>query len=352
MILGIDAINIRGGGITHIKNILIYKEYFKFKKIIIWGNKEVLKNIPNNSKIKKIHKNIFEKHFFIRMLWQLFFFNKLIKINKCNCVFYLSGYYFGNFKTAVIFLQNILPFKSEFIKDYRFLSKCKIICQKFFLIYSLKKSQHVIFPSNFFKKTFEKYNVNSKSSIIYHGAKKKFKKKINKSKKIRLVYISSFEPFKNHLNLFKAVQNLSKNYNIELDLFGPNNSIFFEKIIIALKEINLNKNIIFYKGFKNQNYIFKNYDVSVYPSLCESFGLPLVETLASGVKLACSNIPVFKEIVKNNAIYFNPKNSNSIARAILQSYKKKLDNKSISLHTWSRAAKNTFEVLYKVTNKL
>ena len=77
MILGIDAINIRGGGITHIKNILIYKEYFKFKKIIIWGNKEVLKNIPNNSKIKKIHKNIFEKHFFIRMLWQLFFFNKL-----------------------------------------------------------------------------------------------------------------------------------------------------------------------------------------------------------------------------------------------------------------------------------
>ena len=59
MILGIDAINIRGGGITHIKNILSYQEYFKFRKIIIWGNKEVLKNIPNNSKIKKIHNFFF-----------------------------------------------------------------------------------------------------------------------------------------------------------------------------------------------------------------------------------------------------------------------------------------------------
>ena len=144
---------------------------------------------------------------------------------------------------------------------------------------------------------------------------------------------------------------MSKNYNIELDLYGPNNSNFFKKILIALKDINLNKNIIFYKGVKSQNYIFKNYDVSVYPSLCESFGLPLVETLASGVKLACSNIPVFKEVVKNNAIYFNPKSPNSIARAILRSYKKKLDNKSIYLTAWRLAAKNTFEVLYKVANK-
>lgn len=322
MILGIDAINIRGGGITHIKNILSYQEYFKFRKIIIWGNKEVLKNIPNNSKIKKIHNFFFENHFFIRMIWQFLFFKKSIKINKCNCVFYLSGYYFGNFKPAVIFLQNIIPFKSEFIKNYSLLSKCKIFCQKFLFIYSLKKSQHIIFPSHFFKKIFKKYNIDYKSSIIYHGAKKRFKKKLNKSKKISLIYVSSFEPFKNHLNLFKAVKTLSKNYNIELDLYGPNNSNFFKKILIALKDINLNKNIIFYKGVKSQNYIFKNYDVSVYPSLCESFGLPLVETLASGVKLACSNIPVFKEVVKNNAIYFNPKSPNSIARAILRSYEK------------------------------
>ena len=44
MILGIDATNIKGGGITHIKNILQYPKAFKFKKIVIWGNKEVLKN--------------------------------------------------------------------------------------------------------------------------------------------------------------------------------------------------------------------------------------------------------------------------------------------------------------------
>ena len=54
MILGIDAINIRGGGIEYIKNILI-KRNIKFDRVVIWGNKEVLKNIK---KTKKNYKNI------------------------------------------------------------------------------------------------------------------------------------------------------------------------------------------------------------------------------------------------------------------------------------------------------
>ena len=44
MILGIDAIDIRGGGIEHIKNILI-KRNNKFDKIIVWGTKELLRSI-------------------------------------------------------------------------------------------------------------------------------------------------------------------------------------------------------------------------------------------------------------------------------------------------------------------
>ena len=91
MILGIDAINIKGGGIEHLSNILNHKK-FKFKKIVIWGNKEVLKNIKNNKKIIKIYRESFDKNLFYRLIWHLFFFKHSIK-NKVDCIFHLSGFF-------------------------------------------------------------------------------------------------------------------------------------------------------------------------------------------------------------------------------------------------------------------
>ncbi len=39
----------------------------------------------------------------------------------------------------------------------------------------------------------------------------------------------------------------------------------------------------------------------------EGFGLPGLEAMACGVLVICSDIPVFHEIYKDAAIYFNPK---------------------------------------------
>ena len=113
MNLGLDCINIRGGGITHIKNIVNSAKFknIKFKKIIIWGNKDVLRSIKNKKYIKKIHNKIYETNFILRILWKFFFFKNSIKKNKINCMFFLSGFFFRkNTGKSVIYLQNTLPF--------------------------------------------------------------------------------------------------------------------------------------------------------------------------------------------------------------------------------------------------
>ena len=52
MILGVYASNIRdGGGVTHLKNLLRFAEPERFgiKKIIVWGGKDLLGQLPRKT---------------------------------------------------------------------------------------------------------------------------------------------------------------------------------------------------------------------------------------------------------------------------------------------------------------
>ena len=82
MIIGIDAINLRGGGIIYLKNLL---NNYNFKKnnvqIVIWCNSEVQKSIKKNKYITIKDYKLFNYNLIIRFLWSYFFFQEIfIKI--------------------------------------------------------------------------------------------------------------------------------------------------------------------------------------------------------------------------------------------------------------------------------
>jgi glycosyltransferase involved in cell wall biosynthesis len=54
----------------------------------------------------------------------------------------------------------------------------------------------------------------------------------------------------------------------------------------------------------------------VFPSLAEGFGLPVLEALARGVPVACSNTSSLPEVAGEAVIYFDPTATTSIAGAI------------------------------------
>ena len=356
MILGIDATNIKGGGITHIKNILQYPKAFKFKKIVIWGNKEVLKNIKGNKKIKKIHLNIFEKNLLFKFIWFLFFF-VFLKKEKCDCVFFPSGFYFYSHIPKTIFIQNLLPFNKKLHKQYNLNYKIKFFLQKILFIFSCNRANQVIVPSKYTKKIISNLiKKDVKIFTIYHGATKKFIP-YKKKNKIKAICLSSLEPFKNLENLFKAIYflNEKKKLNIKLDLLGPRNHEYSKRIINYISEINKKKKCISYLGNKKFEYIYKGYNILISTSKCESFGLPLVEGLCSGIKVSCSNLQVYKEILGKHVNYFNPDNFLSIAKSIQREISKKNINfKNTNFFkkkfSWNKTSKKTFEKIYSSIN--
>jgi len=87
---------------------------------------------------------------------------------------------------------------------------------------------------------------------------------------------------------------------------------------------------------------------AAFPSLAEGFGLPVVEAMSRGVPVACSDIPVLREVGGGVPLFFNPRDPAAAAAAVTAA----LDDPSIGARglkragqfSWIKAAHATMEV--------
>ena len=54
----------------------------------------------------------------------------------------------------------------------------------------------------------------------------------------------------------------------------------------------------------------------VFPSLYEGFGIPVIEAMALGTPVACSGLPVLREVAGDSALFFDPLDETSISDAL------------------------------------
>ncbi|MCB9799665.1 MAG: glycosyltransferase family 4 protein [Candidatus Omnitrophica bacterium] len=172
-----------------------------------------------------------------------------------------------------------------------------------------------------------------------------------------ILYISRIEhPGKNHVRLIQAFERLKQKLDIPHQLVLAGSDWTQAEVVHETAARSPYHHDIHFTGFfpsSDLPNLYGGADLFVFPSLFEGFGMPILEAMASGIPVACSNISSMPEVSGPAAVLFDPYEIESMEQSmqlLLENPDKSDDYVKIGLErakqfNWAKTAKKTLEVI-------
>lgn len=272
---------------------------------------------------------------YFRVLWEQFILPFYIYKYKIDVL-----YSVGNITSllapckVLLFIENVNPF-SKIIKNWTIKEKLRNKLLFYLGWLSAIKASKIRFCSKRSMEIVKKiYKIDEKKCFLLRHGLDLSSIKLNSENRFPFNYIltvSVVAPHKNIEVLIKAFAILKSNnlYNGKLIIVGNTDCYrdYYNKLVNIIKELKIQNDVIFYgvvSYYETFNF-YKNADCFVFPSLTETFGLPIIEALyfniptivSDGMKYKDLFIP-FNEIARDYAIYFDPYSEEELAEKIIQ----------------------------------
>ncbi|SDX07817.1 Glycosyltransferase involved in cell wall bisynthesis [Lutibacter oricola] len=268
----------------------------------------------------------------------------------------------------ITILHDIIYMESDYLK---ILKSSASTYQKFGNVYRklvvprvLKKSTKVITVSHFEKNRIGEFfgiNGNNKLDAIYNGVSEHFKPVTNKEELQRVkekynlpenyfFFLGNTDPKKNTKGTLKAFSDFLKQTgsNHKLVMLDYDKTEL-NKLLVEINDTNLINHIILTGYVINTDLpaIYSQCDVFLYPSLRESFGIPMLEAMGCNVPVITSNTSSMPEVSGDAAHIINPFNPEEITQGIIkilnnEEYKNSLCEKGLKRSqqfSWKNMAK-------------
>jgi glycosyltransferase involved in cell wall biosynthesis len=178
-----------------------------------------------------------------------------------------------------------------------------------------------------------------------------------------ILTVGDLQPRKNHARLIRAFEKLIHAHPQlphQLVVVGKENWRA-STVHSTAKRSSLSDRIHF-TGFVSDEGLLRLYggcDLFVYPSLYEGFGLPILEAMACGRAVACSNSSAIPEVADSAAILFDPNSEDEIALALrdlllnpeLRQRMERLGMQRAAMFSWENTAGKTLDLYYAVAGE-
>jgi len=170
------------------------------------------------------------------------------------------------------------------------------------------------------------------------------------------VYISRLEhPAKNHKRLIEAFTQFKEKTHAPHQLLFVGGDWHGAEEIREAGRLLLETGDLKITGFVDHAdipHLYRASEAMVMPSLYEGFGLPVVEAMACGTPVACSDNSALAEVGADAALLFDPMNVDEIAASLARLAQDGELRHSMRMHglthasgyTWDRCVKETIDV--------
>jgi glycosyltransferase involved in cell wall biosynthesis len=376
MIIGIDGTNSRAGGaLTHLAELLdaVKPQEHGIKRIIIWAGRHAVERLPQRPWIETVYEPFLDGSPFARLYWQTTRLTQLAE-EECDVLFVRGGRYVGGFKPFVTLSPSLLPFEVSEVQRYGFSWKAlRQIGRRIAEVATFGRADGLVFLTEYARSVVSK-QVNfplGNTRVIPHGVNDCFRCKPRPQRSIssysvdnpfRLLYVSQIEPYKHHCHVIDAMSKLrEKGMPILLQLVGPP-GYAIRRLQAAISRFDPTETFVRYQGkvpFSEMCSTYHEADAFVFASSCEAFGQTLLEAMASGLPIACSEQSAMSEILGDAGVYFDPEQPTDIANALrellrapdLREQKAWKAYQRAHRYSWERCAKETFSFLIQVAEE-
>jgi glycosyltransferase involved in cell wall biosynthesis len=375
-ILAIDASRNRSGGAkSHLIGILSEFDFDNsgFDEVHLWSYSELLDLIPEKKWLKKHCPNELSRPIYIQIFWQRYIFPKELKKYNCSILLNTDAGTVSNFKPCVTMSRDMLSFEPGEMGRYGFTpERIRLEILKFIQARSLRNASGAIFLTKYASKIIQKFSGKIDNyALIPHGVGENFRspKEIikwpdNNNDPIKCIYVSPAWRFKHQWHVVKAVENLRRSgINIKLKLVGGGDGKALENLNKQIAISDPDNSFITRLDFVDHKLLpnlLAESHLSIFASSCENMPNSLIESMATGLPIACSNRGPMPEILIDGGVYFDPEDYLSISSAIkelikdpnLREEKAHKAKQYSKIYTWNRCSRETCEFLNLTLSEL
>ena len=175
-----------------------------------------------------------------------------------------------------------------------------------------------------------------------------------------LLTVGDLQPRKNHESLIRAFEQLVRAYpQLPHHLVIVGKETWHAAAIRAVARKSSVSDRIHFTGFVSDAELLKWYgacDLFVYPSFYEGFGLPILEAMACGRAVACSNTSAMPEVADSAALLFDPHSDQDILLTMrdlllnpeLRARMERLGAQRAPMFSWEKTAARTLDLYYEI----
>ncbi|HYL75866.1 MAG TPA: glycosyltransferase family 1 protein [Bryobacteraceae bacterium] len=175
--------------------------------------------------------------------------------------------------------------------------------------------------------------------------------------------VGDLQPRKNHVGLIHAFERLVRAYpQLTHHLVIVGKETWYAPVIRAAARKSSVAERIHFAGFVSDEELLRLYgacDLFAYPSFYEGFGLPILEAMACGRAVVCSNTSAMPEVADSAALLFDPSSEEQLMLAMrdlllnpeLRMRMERLGSQRAATFSWESTAAKTLELYYEIAGQ-